>query len=69
MKPSYLTHSPIAWISLLLIVGGLAWKWVVTATGLPLWMMPIGYFVALIASGMLFVGWVRWRAKHPAARP
>jgi hypothetical protein len=69
LQPSYLTHSKVAWASIAVIVLGFAWKFIVTVTGLPIWLMPFGYFAALIASGVLFVGWVRWRAANPARRP
>jgi hypothetical protein len=66
MRKTYLTHSPVAWISLALIVIGFSMKWIVTATGLPIWMVPVGYFVALAGAAALFIGWVRWAAKVPS---
>ena len=62
MKPSYLTRSPYAWIGAALIVLGFAMKWVVATTGLPTWLIPVGYFGALAGAAVLFVGWVRWKA-------
>ena len=61
MKPSYLTRSPFAWIGAALIFLGFAMKWIVTGTGLPIWLVPIGYFTALVGAGILFVGWIRWK--------
>ncbi|MCK0167064.1 hypothetical protein MWU52_05835 [Jannaschia sp. S6380] len=65
MTRSYLTHSPVAWGALVAIVLGFALKFVVMATGLPVWLVPVGYFVALAGAAVLFVGWVRWKAAHP----
>ncbi|MEM8849311.1 MAG: hypothetical protein AAGE03_04670 [Pseudomonadota bacterium] len=69
MSPSYLTHSPIAWISVGLMVAGLALKYIVAATGLASWLIPVGYFIALAAAGVMFVGWVRWKVAQDAERP
>ncbi|CUH12724.1 hypothetical protein JSE7799_00221 [Jannaschia seosinensis] len=64
MAPNYLTRSRLAWISLAMVVGGLVLTFVATTTGLPIWTVPVGYFVALIGSALLFVGWIRWRRTH-----
>ena len=63
MRPSYLTRSPLAWTGGALIVLGFAMEWLVVATGLPVWLVPVGYFGALIGAAVLFAGWVRWRAR------
>jgi hypothetical protein len=74
--PSYLGHSKIAWGSLALIVGGLLLtfviQWPMAEPGVgagqfgPLWLVPVGYFAALIGSGLLVYGWIRWRARRGA---
>ncbi|MEM7641489.1 MAG: hypothetical protein AAF366_03070 [Pseudomonadota bacterium] len=68
MTRSYLTHSPLAWISVVLMVAGFALKYVVSATGWPTWLIPVGYFVALAAAALMFVGWVRWKVARDAER-
>jgi hypothetical protein len=62
MTPTYLTHSRTAHVSLAVIVLAFVAKTVVVAMALPIWLIPVCYFSALIASGVLFVGWVRWRS-------
>lgn len=62
MAPSYLTRSRLAWTGVSLILGGFGVKAIAGAAGLPAWSVPIGYFTALVGAGVLFVGWVRWRA-------
>jgi hypothetical protein len=72
--PSYLIHSKLAWISLLMIVGGLLLtfviQWPMAEPGVgaghfgPVWLVPVGYFVALIGSGLLAYGWVRWKIRQ-----
>jgi hypothetical protein len=62
MKPTYLTHSRVAHVSLAAMLLAFVLKTVVVATSLPIWLVPVCYFVALAASGVLFVGWVRWRS-------
>jgi hypothetical protein len=64
MKPSYLTRSPYAWGGLALIAAGFAMKYVAAATGLPVWLVPVGYFGALFGAAILFVGWIRWKAMQ-----
>ncbi|WP_281968028.1 hypothetical protein [Roseovarius nanhaiticus] len=64
MAPSYLTRSRLAWVSLIMIVLGFALKFIVAATGLPLWLVPVGYFIALAGAGLLFVGWLMWKARR-----
>ncbi|PRY94427.1 uncharacterized protein DUF202 [Hasllibacter halocynthiae] len=65
MAPSYLTRSRLAWLGIALLLGGFAVTAVAGAFGLPPWAVPVGYFVALAGSGVLFVGWLRWKAAHP----
>jgi len=64
MAPSYLTRSRLAWVSLIMIVLGFALKFIATATGLPVWMVPVGYFIALAGAGLLFVGWLMWKVRR-----
>lgn len=63
MAPSYLTRSRLAWISLFLVIAGFALKFVATATGLPMWLVPVGYFIALAGAVLLFVGWMMWKSR------
>lgn len=63
MAPSYLTRSRLAWTGIALILGGFGVKVVAGVVDLPVWSVPIGYFTALIGAGVLFVGWVLWRAR------
>jgi hypothetical protein len=58
---NYLANSPVAWLSLALMIAGFSLKFVVHVTGLPLWLVPVGYFTALVSAGILFIGWVRFR--------
>ena len=62
MAPSYLTRSRLAWLGVAMIVAGFAAKYVVAATGLPVWLVPVGYFVALAGAAVLFIGWIWWKA-------
>ncbi|CTQ33942.1 hypothetical protein [Jannaschia rubra] len=64
MGPNYLTGSWVAWISIVLIVGGLLFTFIVPVAGLAIGLVPVGYFAALIGAAFLFGGWVRWRAAH-----
>ncbi|WP_299656202.1 hypothetical protein [uncultured Jannaschia sp.] len=61
MKPSYLTRSVLAWIAIALTIGGLALTGIAVAADLAPWLIPFGYFTALIGAGLLFVGWLRLR--------
>jgi uncharacterized membrane protein YidH (DUF202 family) len=71
IAPSYLLHSKLAWISLAMIVGGFGLKFIVQLPLIsaamdpgsvgPVWLVPVGYFIALIGSGLLAYGWVRWK--------
>lgn len=63
MAPSYLTRSRLAWIGMALILAGFGVKAVAGVASLPIWSVPVGYFTALVGAGVLFVGWVRWRAR------
>jgi hypothetical protein len=60
MKPTYLTHSRVAHVSLAVLGLATVVGTVVSITSLPLWLMPVCYFSALIAAAALVVGWVRW---------
>ncbi|TFL17425.1 hypothetical protein [Jannaschia formosa] len=60
MKSTYLTHSRTAHVSLAVMAAASLLGTVVLATALPIWLIPVGYFAALIAAVVLFVGWVRW---------
>ena len=62
MTPSYLTRSRLAWLGIALIVGGFAAKFAAASAGLPAWIVPAAYFVALAGAAVLFVGWLRWKA-------
>ncbi|MEM8825062.1 MAG: hypothetical protein AAGF30_15750 [Pseudomonadota bacterium] len=66
MGRSYLTHSPIAWLSIVLMLVGFSLKYVVAATGWPAWLIPVGYFGALIGAAVMFVGWVMWKIAADA---
>lgn len=66
MAPSYLTRSRLAWLGLALIVAGFGAKGVAGSLALPPWAVPVGYFVALVGAGVLFVGWLRWKAMLDA---
>ena len=67
---NYLARSPVAWAAIGAMIAGFALKFVVTTTGLPLWLVPVGYFAALAAAAVLFIGWVRFRvASWDATRP
>lgn len=68
MAPSYLTRSSLAWIGIALIVGGFILKFLATALEWPIWLVPLGYFVALAGAAFLFVGWVRWKISDGAGR-
>ncbi|MFD0857596.1 hypothetical protein [Roseovarius aquimarinus] len=64
MAPSYLTRSRMAWAAICMIVLGFALKFVGTALGLPTWLVPVGYFLALAGAGLLFVGWLIWKERR-----
>ncbi|MFX0541490.1 hypothetical protein ACEWPM_007125 [Roseovarius sp. S4756] len=64
MAPSYLTRSRLAWVSLLAVVAGLALTFLATATGLPRWLIPVGYFTALGGAALLFIGWLMWKSRR-----
>ena len=64
MAPSYLTRSRMAWVSIGLIVIGLALTFIATASILPTWLIPVGYFLALAGSALLFVGWLIWKERR-----
>ncbi|KIT17192.1 hypothetical protein [Jannaschia aquimarina] len=66
MTRTYLTHSMLAWISMALIAVGLLIPFFAQlVVALPVWLVPVGYFLALAGSALLFVGWVRWKVAHP----
>jgi uncharacterized membrane protein YidH (DUF202 family) len=74
IAPSYLLHSKLAWISLAMIVGGFALKFFVQlplisasadpGSNGPVWLVPVGYFIALAGSAILAIGWGRWKIQH-----
>ncbi|WP_316015017.1 DUF202 domain-containing protein [Roseobacter sp. HKCCA0434] len=63
MAPSYLTRSRLAWTGLALITAGFGIKAVTGPLDLPSWSVPVAYFTTLVGAAILFVGWVRWRAR------
>ncbi|PWJ12135.1 hypothetical protein [Jannaschia seohaensis] len=60
MKPTYLTHSRTAHVSVAILVLAAVAKLIVTSTGLPIWLLPVSDVAALVAAATLFIGWVRW---------
>jgi archaellum biogenesis protein FlaJ (TadC family) len=62
MAPSYLTRSRLAWVAVALVIAGFALKFITAIAGWPTWLVPVGYFVALAGAGLLFVGWIIWKA-------
>lgn len=63
MAPSYLTRSRVAWVGIALILAGFGVQVVSSFVELPVWLLPVGYFAALIGAAVMFVGWVIWRRR------
>ncbi|MEI4260297.1 hypothetical protein [Roseovarius sp. D0-M9] len=64
MVPSYLTRSRLAWVALVMVIAGFALTFVTAVAGWPTWLVPVGYFMALVGAGLLFVGWLAWKSRR-----